>query len=257
VVVKAFNTLFAQVIAAGADSATQKAARLSPATASAQANRDGAGGGAQSMGFDVVDAGALKNARYLEPPPLNIYLGYGAGLGNGHRARVDSQGLNINRTTKDHQDESITIATSCPLSVRFGRRQCPSLATNPTTPRRRPSSKRRWSEETEGLRHARLRRVQQPEVGPLHAKPRQATSWSPARRPRDQGHRQHIEDLKAMFVFAPTSDKDPPIRFGSGSWTSCRGHDRHLHETDAAADGKSIARPASALPSAWERSVME
>ena len=36
------------------------------------------------MGFDVIDAGALKNARYLEPlAGLNIYLGYGAGLGTG------------------------------------------------------------------------------------------------------------------------------------------------------------------------------
>jgi hypothetical protein len=37
---------------------------------------------AQSLGFDTVDAGGLKNARYLEPlAGLNIYLGYGAGLG--------------------------------------------------------------------------------------------------------------------------------------------------------------------------------
>lgn len=34
------------------------------------------------LGFDVVDAGPLRNARYLEPMAgLNIYLGYGAGLG--------------------------------------------------------------------------------------------------------------------------------------------------------------------------------
>lgn len=37
---------------------------------------------AESMGFDVIDAGGLKNARYLEPVAgLNIYFGYGAGLG--------------------------------------------------------------------------------------------------------------------------------------------------------------------------------
>jgi NADP oxidoreductase coenzyme F420-dependent len=37
---------------------------------------------AESMGFDVVDASGLKNVRYLEPlAGLNIYLGYGAGLG--------------------------------------------------------------------------------------------------------------------------------------------------------------------------------
>jgi hypothetical protein len=37
---------------------------------------------AESIGFRAVDAGGLKNARYLEPlAGLNIYLGYGAGLG--------------------------------------------------------------------------------------------------------------------------------------------------------------------------------
>ena len=33
-------------------------------------------------GWNTVDAGALVNARYLEPlAGFNIYLGYGAGLG--------------------------------------------------------------------------------------------------------------------------------------------------------------------------------
>lgn len=37
---------------------------------------------AESLGFSVVDAGGLKNARYLEPlAGLNIYLGHGAGQG--------------------------------------------------------------------------------------------------------------------------------------------------------------------------------
>jgi hypothetical protein len=37
---------------------------------------------ADSPGIEIVDAGGLKNARYLEPlAGLNIYLGYGAGLG--------------------------------------------------------------------------------------------------------------------------------------------------------------------------------
>ena len=36
----------------------------------------------ESIGFTAVDAGPLKNARYLEPlAGLNIYLGYGAGRG--------------------------------------------------------------------------------------------------------------------------------------------------------------------------------
>ncbi|MDP0880691.1 NADPH-dependent F420 reductase, partial [Klebsiella variicola] len=37
---------------------------------------------AQSLGWKTVDAGGLVNARYLEAlAGLNIYLGYGAGLG--------------------------------------------------------------------------------------------------------------------------------------------------------------------------------
>ena len=37
---------------------------------------------AKSLGFEVVDAGGLKNARYLEPVAgLNIYFAYGAGQG--------------------------------------------------------------------------------------------------------------------------------------------------------------------------------
>lgn len=37
---------------------------------------------AQSMGFETIDAGGPKNARHLEPlAGLNIYLGYGTGLG--------------------------------------------------------------------------------------------------------------------------------------------------------------------------------
>ncbi len=39
---------------------------------------------AQAIRFAVVDAGPLKNASYLEPlAGLNLYLGYGAGLGTG------------------------------------------------------------------------------------------------------------------------------------------------------------------------------
>ena len=39
---------------------------------------------AESIGFAAVDAGGLKNARYLEPlAGLNIYLAYGAGQGTG------------------------------------------------------------------------------------------------------------------------------------------------------------------------------
>ena len=80
-VVKAFNTVFAQVLAEGADfGAGQKvtvflASDSEPAKQTARAL-------AESMGFNTQDAGGLKNARYLEPlAGLNIYFGYGAGLG--------------------------------------------------------------------------------------------------------------------------------------------------------------------------------
>jgi 8-hydroxy-5-deazaflavin:NADPH oxidoreductase len=80
-VVKAFNTLFAQVLAEGADFGNGGKASVFVAGDSERAT---AGAIAESMGFAVVDAGSLKNARYLEPlAGLNVYLGYGAGLGTG------------------------------------------------------------------------------------------------------------------------------------------------------------------------------
>lgn len=80
-VVKAFNTLFAQVLAEGADFGNGQTASVFVASDSDRAKQS-ATALAQSMGFATVDAGGLKNARYLEPlAGLNIYLGYGAGLG--------------------------------------------------------------------------------------------------------------------------------------------------------------------------------
>ncbi len=80
-VVKAFNTLFAQVLAEGADFGNGQTATVFVASDSERA-RQTASTLAESMGFKTVDAGSLKNARYLEPlAGLNIYLGYGAGLG--------------------------------------------------------------------------------------------------------------------------------------------------------------------------------
>lgn len=82
-VVKAFNTLFAQVLGDGADFGNGQKASVFVASDSVRAKQV-ATTLAQSMGFEVVDAGGLKNARYLEPlAGLNIYLGYGAGLGTG------------------------------------------------------------------------------------------------------------------------------------------------------------------------------
>lgn len=82
-VVKAFNTVFAQVLADGSDFGEGRKVSVFVASDSERAKQS-ASAIAQSMGFTVVDAGGLKNARYLEPlAGLNIYLGYGAGLGMG------------------------------------------------------------------------------------------------------------------------------------------------------------------------------
>jgi 8-hydroxy-5-deazaflavin:NADPH oxidoreductase len=80
-IVKGFNTVFAQVLAEGADFGNGRKVTVFVASDSERAKQT-ASALAESLGFDVVDAGPLKNARYLEPlAGLNIYLGYGAGLG--------------------------------------------------------------------------------------------------------------------------------------------------------------------------------
>jgi 8-hydroxy-5-deazaflavin:NADPH oxidoreductase len=80
-VVKAFNTVFAQVLSDGADFGNDQAVSVFVASDSERA-KQAATALAESLGFKTVDAGGLKNARYLEPVAgLNIYLGYGAGLG--------------------------------------------------------------------------------------------------------------------------------------------------------------------------------
>jgi predicted dinucleotide-binding enzyme len=80
-VVKAFNTVFASVLVEGASLGAGKTVPVFVASDNAQAKAT-VSEIARSIGFDVVDAGVLKNARYLEPlAGLNIYLGYGAGLG--------------------------------------------------------------------------------------------------------------------------------------------------------------------------------
>jgi len=78
---KAFNTVFAQVLAGGADLGRGQTVPVMIASDSPRAKQV-ATALAESMGFAAIDAGGLKNARYLEPVAgLNIYLGYGAGLG--------------------------------------------------------------------------------------------------------------------------------------------------------------------------------
>ena len=79
--VKGFNTVFAQVLTEGADFGNGQTVNVFVASDSERAKQT-ARALAESMGFEVMDAGGLKNARYLEPlAGLNIYFGYGAGLG--------------------------------------------------------------------------------------------------------------------------------------------------------------------------------
>ncbi len=82
-VVKAFNTVFAQVIA---DKPAFQFGQTAPVFVASDSERakQVAKTLIHSIGFNAVDAGPLRNARYLEPlAGLNIYLGYGAGLGTG------------------------------------------------------------------------------------------------------------------------------------------------------------------------------
>lgn len=80
-IVKGFNTVFAQVLAEGADFGCGQKVTVFLASDSDRAKQT-VRALAESMGFQSMDAGGLKNARYLEPlAGLNIYFGYGAGLG--------------------------------------------------------------------------------------------------------------------------------------------------------------------------------
>jgi len=79
-VVKAFNTIFSQLLAAG----SQLAGRSVPVYYAGDDARakEQVKSLIESAGFQAVDAGGIKNARYLEPlAGLNIYFGYGAGRG--------------------------------------------------------------------------------------------------------------------------------------------------------------------------------
>ena len=79
-VVKAFNTVFSQVLDAG-PKLDGETVPVFVAGEDKQA-RDTVAAFVKSLGFVAVDAGGVKNARYLEPlAGLNIYLGYGAGRG--------------------------------------------------------------------------------------------------------------------------------------------------------------------------------
>ncbi len=80
-VVKAFNTVFAQVLAEGPAFPHGQTAPVFVASDSERA-KQATKVLVHTIGFKPVDAGPLRNARYLEPlAGLNIYLGYGAGHG--------------------------------------------------------------------------------------------------------------------------------------------------------------------------------
>ncbi len=80
-VVKAFNTVFAPALANGPRLGNGSTIPVYIAGDSDRAKRT-VSDLVRSMGFATVDAGALRNARYLEPlGGLNIFFGYGAGHG--------------------------------------------------------------------------------------------------------------------------------------------------------------------------------
>lgn len=80
-VVKAFNTVLAQVLGQGATLADGSKVTVFYAGDDDSA-KTSVKALAESLGFATADAGGLKNARYLEPlAGLNIYFAYGAGRG--------------------------------------------------------------------------------------------------------------------------------------------------------------------------------
>jgi 8-hydroxy-5-deazaflavin:NADPH oxidoreductase len=80
-IVKAFNTVFAQVLASNPSFAGGQVVPVYFASDTERAKQS-AKALIESIGFKAIDAGGLKNARYLEPlGGLNIYFGYGAGQG--------------------------------------------------------------------------------------------------------------------------------------------------------------------------------
>ena len=80
VVVKAYNTVFAEMLT-HARTDGQAPVQVFYATDDKAAG-DAFAAGAQALGFAPVYAGALSNARYLEPlAELNIHLGYALGWG--------------------------------------------------------------------------------------------------------------------------------------------------------------------------------
>src|SRR5450631_1075522 len=78
---KAFKALFAQVLADGPAFANGAIAPVFFAGDDKDA-KEKVASLIEAIGFKPIDAGGLKNARYLEPlAGLNVYFGYGAGAG--------------------------------------------------------------------------------------------------------------------------------------------------------------------------------
>jgi 8-hydroxy-5-deazaflavin:NADPH oxidoreductase len=82
-VVKAFNTIFAQILIDGPDFGGGRRATVFYA-GDDEAAKQSVRTLIESMGFEATDAGPLQNARYLEPMGmLNIWFGYIAKRGTG------------------------------------------------------------------------------------------------------------------------------------------------------------------------------
>lgn len=85
-VVKAFNTVFAETMKTGHMHGEQLTVFVA---GDDQGSKDTVSRLAEDIGFDSVDAGPLKSARYLEPlGMLNITLGYGLKMGTGIGVRL-------------------------------------------------------------------------------------------------------------------------------------------------------------------------
>ncbi len=99
-IVKAFNTVFAQVLSEGPDFGNGL-----HAAAYYAGDDDGAKKTVhiliESMGFDAIDAGPLMHARYLEPMGfLNIWFGYMAKRGTGISLNLVNRGEGKARKAK-------------------------------------------------------------------------------------------------------------------------------------------------------------
>lgn len=78
-VVKAFNTIFSQLLPATARQAKSVQVFVASDDAAAKAQVQAL---ASSLGFEAVDAGALRNSRFLEPVgAMNIQFGFFLGWG--------------------------------------------------------------------------------------------------------------------------------------------------------------------------------